>query len=171
MYVIKPKNIQGVPPWLHTRRKRRNYIHGQARDNIPSLSAWIKIIICTTAIQNQVACDLNVITRSVYVIKVADFGCNHDKVVYVIKPKDIQGVNALITYAPKTAQLHTRVNPWLHTKPFGLDKKISKQNALRFFWRRGQDSNLRYVSVHNISNVAPSTTQTPLRTVDFALSA
>ena len=35
------------------------------------------------------------------------------------------------------------------------------------FWRRGQDSNLRYVAVHNISNVAPSTTQTPLQKSRF----
>ena len=41
------------------------------------------------------------------------------------------------------------------------EKKMGKTHL--FCWRRGQDSNLRYVSVHNISNVAPSTSQTPLR--------
>lgn len=32
-----------------------------------------------------------------------------------------------------------------------------------FYWRRGRDSNPRYVAVHLISSQAPSTTRTPLR--------
>ena len=48
-------------------------------------------------------------------------------------------------------------------KSTSSSKKKDGQKPIFFYWRRGQDSNLRYVSVHNISNVAPSTTQTPLR--------
>lgn len=36
-----------------------------------------------------------------------------------------------------------------------------------FNWRRGRDSNPRYVAVHLISSQAPSTTRTPLRVCEL----
>ena len=41
-------------------------------------------------------------------------------------------------------------------------KQKTRHLGVFFVWQREQDSNLRYVAVHNISNVAPSTTRTSL---------
>lgn len=66
-----------------------------------------------------------------------------------------------------SARMTGAKHPYCEPKQVQIDipeqqKKMGKK-PIFFCWRRGQDSNLRYVSVHNISNVAPSTTQTPLR--------
>ena len=53
----------------------------------------------------------------------------------------------------------------------GLWKRLELTNkrashyrlTLCFYWRRGRDSNPRYVAVHLISSQAPSTTRTPLQ--------
>ena len=44
------------------------------------------------------------------------------------------------------------------------NKKAPEQNAREpwIYWRRGWDSNPRYIAAHLISSQAPSTTRTPL---------
>ena len=46
---------------------------------------------------------------------------------------------------------------------YSLIKNASTKEALLIRWRRGRDSNPRYVAVYTLSRRAPSTTRPPLR--------